>query len=293
MSSSGKSATIAVPASTSNLGPGFDALGLALDLFNRVTVSEAERGPGDAFFSEAGGAFFHACDMEPVPFACSIDGEVPRSRGLGSSVTVRLGIIHGLNQLFGGGLTGGRIFEICSLLEGHPDNAAASAFGGFTICRPDGVVQRYEVGGRLRFVLLIPEIELGTNEARRAVPLEFSREDAVHNLAFSSALAAAMASGRYEALEGCFADRFHQPYRGKFLPFLEPVISAGVHAGALGGWLSGSGSTVACGVLGDMPAAQRVADAMLGACGVPARTRVVCADNAGARVVGGVGEIPA
>jgi homoserine kinase len=279
------SVTVSVPASTSNLGPGFDSLGLALCLHNQVTVTPAVELPDDVFVREAANAFFEAAGMPPSPFACGVEGEVPRSRGLGSSVTVRLGLLHGLNELYGSGLTALQIYELCCKLEGHPDNAAASAFGGFTICRPDGGLQRHEIDSTLQFVLLIPEIELSTNEARRAVPLNFSRADAVHNLSCAASVAAAIASRRYEHLEGCFSDRIHQPYRGKFLPFLEPVISAGVAAGALGGWLSGSGSTVACAVLPEKCDVEKVAAAMAGACEFQAKTRVVQADNCGVRIL--------
>lgn len=277
---------VRVPASTSNLGPGFDCLGLALQLFNSVEIAWGEVSSPDPFFQEAAGVFFAKVGMEPRSFQCKITGDVPRSRGLGSSVTVRLGLIHGLNQLLGAPLSSETIFSLCAQLEGHPDNAAPAAFGGFTICRADGSWQRYEVDARLQFVLLIPDLEVATETARRAVPREFTREDAIWNLSHTAALAAAIASGRYELLEGTFSDRFHQPYRGRFMPFLQPVIAAGVGAGALGGWLSGSGSTIACATLQN---AQEIAHAMsdtlkkegfaLG------ETRILTADNAGVQIV--------
>jgi homoserine kinase len=283
MMESMEEAVVEVPASTSNLGPGFDCFGLALQIYNRITVRPSEKMPEDPFLLQAADAFGKAAGLPQTPgFACEIAGEVPRSRGLGSSVTVRLGLLHGLNEVFAGGLSREQIFSLCARLEGHPDNAAPAAFGGFTICRADGAWQRFEVAERLRFVLLIPEMEVPTEEARKVVPGEFSRADAVWNLSHAAALAAAMATGRYEDLPGCFSDRIHQPGRSRLLPFLDPVIRAATQAGALGCWLSGSGSTIAAATLGD-PAA--VAKAMRNACKGPAETRVVGADNRGLRLL--------
>ena len=279
---------VRVPASTSNLGPGFDCLGLAVELHNEITVAWGESSTDafpDAFLLEAADIFWKKSHCAARPFSCTIAGGVPRSRGLGSSVTVRLGLLHGLNTLCDSPLTAQEIFALCTILEGHPDNAAASAFGGFTICRPDGVFARYEVSEEIRLVLLIPEMEFSTNEARKAVPEAFSRGDAVWNLGHATYLAAALASRNYASLADAFSDRWHQPYRGRFLPFLEPALRAGREAGALGGWLSGSGSTVACLVLEAEASAAAVAHAMQAACHIPSTTRVVRADNHGAVVI--------
>lgn len=289
MASDKISATVSVPASTSNLGPGFDVLGLALNLHNRIRVRRASGGQtsGDPFFQEAISAFFSACGRQEFAVEVEISGEVPRSRGLGSSVTVRMGILHGLNSLVGDPLEKTDLFKICSELEGHPDNAAPAAFGGFVVCRQDGGWSRFAVGPELSFVLLIPEMEFSTESARKVVPTDFSRADAVFNMANTATIAAAFASGRYDLLAGAFEDRFHQRQRGAFLPFLPDVIESGRAAGALGGWLSGSGSTVAC-VTQNAP--ETVAKQMLAAFhshspDVPARTEIVHADNEGSRLL--------
>lgn len=273
---------VKVPATTANLGPGFDSLGIALRLYNWVAVSRGEGGTNEGIFVEAAEAFFKRAEEAPFLFRWKITGDVPRSRGLGSSVTVRLGLLHGLNALCGAPLQPQEIFELCAELEGHPDNAAPAAFGGFTIARKDASVQQYRVDRRVEFVLLIPDFEVATSDARRVLPKNVSLSDAVVSAANASAIAGAFASRKYEALAGCFEDRLHQPYREKLMPFLPAVIEAGTKAGALGGWLSGSGSTVACVTLG--PSA-RVAKAMLAASGQPgAKTVVTLADNTGVRV---------
>jgi homoserine kinase len=195
---------------------------------------------------------------------------------------VRLGVLHGLNELAGAPLDRDDIFQLCAKLEGHSDNAAPAAFGGFTIAHTNGAFQRYRVDRKLAFALLIPDFEVSTSEARRVLPRSISFHAAVTSLSNACAIAGAFASRDYEKLAGCFDDRLHQPFRQKLVPFLAPVIEAGMAAGALGGWLSGSGSTVACVVLGK---AERVAGAMLAASKLPgARVVTTRADNTGARI---------
>ena len=280
------SAIIKIPATSANLGPGYDCMGLALQLYNHVTVTRERTaksaGPPDPMVDAAAQAFFTATKKKPFPFTWSIRGEVPRSRGLGSSVTVRLGIIHGLNDLSGGTLGRHSIYDLCCALEGHPDNAAAAAFGGFTIACPGTGLQRYRVDSALEIVLLIPDFEVLTSQARKVLPKTVSFADAAHSAAHASAIAGAFASRDYARLAGCFEDRLHQSYREKFVPFLGEVIAAGRKAGALGGWLSGSGSTVACATLG---APEKVAAAMLSASGLQHATAVSArADNSGVRI---------
>ncbi|MDQ6655971.1 MAG: homoserine kinase, partial [Verrucomicrobiota bacterium] len=162
--------TVRIPASTSNLGPGFDCLGVALRLYNYVTV---RRGPGakpSPMMSAAAATFFAASARRPFAFACSIRGDVPISRGLGSSVTVRLGVLHGLNELAQRPLSREEIFLLCAELEGHPDNAAPAEFGGFNVARGREQRLRFPVSTKLKFVLLIPHFEVRTADARRLLP---------------------------------------------------------------------------------------------------------------------------
>lgn len=275
-----------VPASTSNLGPGFDCLGVALRLYNYITLQRiraSEKGSRTtAMESRAARTFFRASGIAPIPFACTITGDVPRSRGLGSSVTVRLGILHGLNALFDRPLSRLEIYRLCVALEGHPDNAAPAEFGGFVVTQNDRP-QKFPVSSRLHFVLLIPDFEVQTAAARRALPNELDRRAAVRSCGNACALVAAMASGRYRNLAGSFGDHLHQPFRAKFVPFLDRVIAAGEKAGALGGFLSGSGSTIICLTL---RAPKKIARAMQVASGLTnARTLVTTADNWGTRLL--------
>ena len=272
---------VRVPATTANLGPGFDCLGIALQIYNWITVARGSSNSADAMIEEASSAFFRRSGERPFSIRCNISGEVPRARGLGSSVTVRLGVLHGLNELSGSPLSREQIFQLCAELEGHPDNSAPAEFGGFTIARSDGTLQRYRVSRKVEFALLIPDFEVSTADARSVLPKSVPLRDVVISLSNACAIAGAFASRDYEKLVGCFDDRLHQPFRQKLVPYLGPVIESATKAGALGGWLSGSGSAVACMGLG---ASTRIAHAMRAACGLPnARIVTTHVDNAGVR----------
>jgi homoserine kinase len=274
--------TIRVPASTSNLGPGFDCLGVALRLYNHVTVSRGRGTPPGKMIRSAGAAFFERTGGKGFPFSCSIAGEVPPCRGLGSSAAVRLGVIHGLNAISNRPLQRHEMFEICTRLEDHPDNAAPASYGGFNVVRA-GQRQMFTISAQLHFVLLIPNFEIPTERARRLLPSRVDRLHAVENCQNACAITAAFASREYEKLRGAFTDHLHQPFRQKLIPFLDDVIRAAESAGALGAFLSGSGSTI-CAITLRSP--EKVSRAMLAAAGSSgARTLLTAADNRGARLL--------
>jgi homoserine kinase len=292
--------TVRVPASTSNLGPGYDCLGIAFRLHNSVTVVRGKmpRSSHPRIVSDAAERFFKQTRRRAFSFSCSIVERVPRCRGLGSSATVRLGILLALNHLSGKPLDRFTVFRLCAELEGHPDNAAPATFGGFTITRSDGfpavmvrrlpkpsvldsTVQRFDVSPRLYFVLLVPDLEIETARARRILPSKISRVAAIQNSANACALTAAFASRDYEKMRGAFSDNLHQPFRTKLIPFLPRVIAAAENAGALGGFLSGSGSTIAAVTL---RAPKKVAAVMARAADITGRTIITRANNRGAQV---------
>ena len=274
--------TVRVPASTSNLGPGFDCLGIALRLYNNVTLSRRHGRPVDTMVRAAAAAFFDCSKNRPFPFSCAVAGDVPVCRGLGSSVTVRLGVINGLNELAERPLQRQEIFEICSGLEGHPDNAAPAAYGGFNVVR-DGQRQAFTVSAQLHFVLLVPNFEIATEHARRVLPSRVDRLHAVENCRNACAVTAAFASREYEKLRGAFVDRLHQPFRKKMIPFLDNVIDAAESAGALGAFLSGSGSSI-CAITLRSP--EKISRAMLAAAkSQGARIIITSADNRGVRIL--------
>ncbi len=289
--------TVRVPASTSNLGPGYDCLGVALRLYNSVTLmrGKAPRSSHPRIVSDAAERFFEQTRSRAFSFSYSIVERVPRCRGLGSSATIRLGILLGLNHLSAKPLDRLAVFRLCAEVEGHPDNAAPAAFGGFTVVQSSAsvslakaeretcaTVQRFDVATRLCFVLLVPDLEIETACARRILPPKISRVAAAENCANACTLTAAFASHDYEKLRGSFSDNLHQPFRAKLIHFLPRVIEAAERAGALGAFLSGSGSAIAAITL---KAPKKIATAMMRAAPAPAHTIITHADNRGAQVL--------
>jgi len=276
------SVTVRVPATTANLGPGYDCLGVALSLSNRVKITRDMPMVHKGMVKEVATRFFETAKVEPWSFGLEIEGEVPRSRGLGSSVTVRLGLLTGLNSLSGSPLSKVQLFELCAELEGHPDNAAPGAFGGFTVARAGMETLRCEVAKELKFVLLVPDFEVSTPDARKVLPKKLERLKAAESCANACRITAAFMQKRYDLLKGCFADELHQPYREELNPFLTKVIAAGEKAGALGGFLSGSGSTICCVTL---EREMSVSSAMLDASPPGSQIHALTADNEGAVIV--------
>jgi homoserine kinase len=285
---------VKVPGSTSNLGSGFDTLGLAVKLYNfvRVTraagreveivssVSPAGRARLSAMLSEAAGLFFRRARLPAFGLEVSLCGDVPGGRGLGASATARLGVVAALNELARAGLSRQQLLELVTTLEGHPDNASPALFGGFTVSGLVGKSVRclaFPVGPELKCVTLIPAFEISTEKARKLVPKSFSKADTVHSLNRAALITAALASGNHEALRGVFDDRVHQPYRERLIPRLSRVLRAGERMGALGGFLSGSGSAMMCLTL---ERAGAVAEAMRRE--MPdSEVKILTADNAG------------
>lgn len=269
--------THSVPATSANLGPGFDCLGVAVDLRARVSVWKATPSSNHPMADEASRAFFEASRVAPFAFDWSISNDIPVSRGLGSSVVMRLGLLHGLNKIAGSPLDADALYRTCARLEGHPDNAAPAAFGGFVAALPTGDYFRCDVSPELNFVFLIPEEQITTEASRIALPGQIPLADAAKSTAHAALITAAFASKQYSLLRGAMRDWMHEPFREAANPHLRTAVAAGVAAGALDGYLSGSGSAVACITLVNP---ETVAEAMRGV--LPnARTLVLRADNAG------------
>jgi len=257
-----KSVTVKVPASTSNLGSGFDTLGLALKLYTtvrvrpatekRITIASSVRKddlPAMPLVEEAVRLFFGRTSKRPYGLGVYLDSDVPIARGLGYSSTVRVGVLAALNELSNAGLDRNHLLQLAAELEGHPDNASPAIFGGFTVSGRLGNQVRclhFPVTSKMKFVALIPGFTVSTRIARRLMPKTYSKTDAAHALNRSALITAAFTSADYAALRGVFDDRMHQPYRERIVPKLNKVVEAGERAGAIGGFLSGSGSSIIC-----------------------------------------------
>lgn len=254
--------TVRVPGSTSNCGAGFDSLGMALSIYNEITLTYGDwsgarpAGASDThgldMADEAAGLFFVRAGVDEIGYTLAVRGDVPMSRGLGSSVTLRAGVVAALNELTGAKLSKDDLCSLVTQLEGHPDNATPAVIGGFCVARCDAHtgellgVLRKPIGKELCFVVASPDQELETKKARGILPKELPYFDAVKSVNSATYVVAAFLSGEYERLRHAVKDFLHEPYRLPLIPGAKPAIEAGVAAGALTGWLSGSGSSVLC-----------------------------------------------
>ncbi|HEX4141220.1 MAG TPA: homoserine kinase [Candidatus Methylacidiphilales bacterium] len=292
-------AAVRVPASTSNLGPGFDCLGLALQLYNTVTLTRSDEAkPAHGMIAETAAAFFQRATggkVAPFGFEARIEGDIPISRGLGSSVTVRLGVLMALAELVADTfpVTREQLLTLLIELEGHPDNAVPSFLGGFAVCahasadpRDGFVYTRVPVKPELSFVTLVPDLKLSTETARGLLPKEVPFRHAVDNAQRTARIATAFALGDYAALGGMFVDHLHQPYRRVLIPGFDAILAAAQEAGALGSFLSGAGS---CLMALTLDREEAISAAMLDAAkkaDLPSpRIIVLKADNEGAQIV--------
>ena len=263
----GRRLVIDVPASTANLGAGYDCLGLALDVCNRVEV-EAVDGDGGLSIEVTGEGegelppvrsnrfvvgLEHALEASigPRPAAIgwriAMHNRIPLSRGMGSSAAASVGGVFAGHVLGGERLSLGEQLQLATAIEGHPDNAGAALLGGFVVSAHLGErveAVRFDAPDGLRAVLFIPERRLSTADMRRVLPAEVPLRDAVSNMSRIAIGVAGIASGRFELLADLTVDRIHEPYRSVAYPQLPRLTGAARAAGALGAFLSGAGSTV-------------------------------------------------
>ena len=301
MSSARTSVIVRVPASTSNCGAGFDSLGMALALYNRVALSRCDGAQpiperdedrrAQQMVADTAAIFFRSTGATPGGFRYRICGDVPPARGLGSSVTVIAGILAGLDALRGTELSRKALVEMATALEGHPDNASAGVLGGFTVSRCDPTTGAYldsvrvAVPTELAFVVASPQVELLTKESRGALPATLPFFDAVKSINSAAYIAAVFATGEYHKLQHAVGDFMHEPYRLPKIRGGRSAIDGGIAAGALTGWLSGSGSSVLC--VCRAPIADAVQAAMAERFqleSIGCETRVLFADNDGLRI---------
>jgi homoserine kinase len=248
------SVTIRVPATSANLGPGFDTLGLALDIHGDVTVTWSDRparfpeNRGEQLALGAAQAVYqYAGKPRPSGLRVGIQSGLPVGRGLGASAVLRVGAVMGANILLGEPLDQDLVLRIATELEGHADNAAPALLGGFQVVvwTGDRVVHvGVPVPETLRCVVFVPELEMPTGASRKLLPTELERRDAVHNIGRSALLVAALATARLDALDVATQDVLHQPARSALFPAMYDIFRAAREAGALAAYLSGGGSSL-------------------------------------------------
>ena len=296
--------TVLVPCSTSNLGSGFDAVGIALSVFDlmvraspggeglriaRLSGEGADRLPPDSTNRVIEAAHRAAMTAgrrpESLSAELSIHSSIPLKRGLGSSAAAALAGAMLADALLEGAIGGDTVLRTAVEMEGHPDNVVPALRGGAQVSVRDGrggiMSCPIRIGAPVRAALYIPDQELATSAARAVLPKQVPFADAVHNL-----LVAALTEGKLELLAEAMDDRLHQPARAGLLPWMPPLLEAAKKGGAFGAALSGAGTTVCA--LCSAGSAREVARAMMDAAaslGVAGRSEVVDVAVPGARVV--------
>ncbi len=255
--------TVRAPASSANLGPGFDSLGLSVPLFTTLRVTpqdktevvplgpELEGTPADEsnYVYKAMLLSAKRLGVTLPPARIEIKTEVPLARGLGSSAAALVGGIVAANELLGRPLDNETLLDIAAREEGHPDNVAPALFGGIVVATLDKLGTHYirlDPPANLGVTVLIPDFELSTSKARAVLPKEYSRADAVHALSHAALLASALSVGRLDLLQHAMQDYIHQIWRAPLVPGLSDILESAHKYGALGAALSGAGPTVLC-----------------------------------------------
>lgn len=254
--------TVRVPATTANLGPGFDCLGMALDLWNDVTVelsnqphilvsgegSEVLGNDTDNLVYVAAQELFRAVGDVPCPtLSIACNNNIPIARGLGSSSAAIVGGLLAANSLASQELSQDKILDLAIKLEGHPDNVTAALLGGCRIVVQDDnqvVTDEILISRDIRAIIFIPDVPMPTKDARAIIGEEFTREDVIHNLGRVALLVNSISGGHLENLAVATQDKLHQPARAKLFPAMKYIFRAARNAGALAVFLSGGGSSV-------------------------------------------------
>lgn len=258
-----ESVVVQAPATTANLGPGFDTLGLSLKLYNRVELAEisggleiectgedADRIPNDEsnIVYRTADLVFRQVGYSPRGLRIRLHNEIPLARGLGSSAAAIVGGVVAANRLSGSRLGEREILQICAGVEGHPDNVVPALVGGFVITTITSVghVEYIKTipSPSIRAVAVVPTFELRTADARKVLPSAFDFNDVVYNVSHAAFFVGAFITGNFSSLRFAMEDRIHQPYRESLIPGMRKVFEAAMKHGAQSVSVSGSGPTL-------------------------------------------------
>ena len=258
---------VKAPATTANMGPGYDCLGMALDVWNTIEIEVLDSGePVVEVTGEGAGELgtgrdnlvyrsmeflFQDAEQEMPLVRIRCDNAIPLARGMGSSAAAIAGGLVAANAICSQDYTPNDLLEMAATIEGHPDNVAAAVLGGMQLVISD----KTEEGSRLytvpinvppelHAVVFVPQVRIATEDARAVLPEKVTVADAVHNMGRVGLLVASMATNHPEYLAIATQDLLHQPYRQPLFPAMKVIFKAALDAGALGVFLSGSGSTV-------------------------------------------------
>lgn len=248
-----------VPATSANLGAGFDALGLALQYYNTIEMEESDRieisapdtpnVPTDErnLIYISAKDLFEVCGKKLEGLKIIQHDKIPMTRGLGSSSACIVAGLVGANTLLGNPLNTDDLVDLAAQIEGHPDNTAPALLGGIVTAVFDGRRVHWvkqEVYTKLRFVAMIPDFELKTEKARACLPSEVSHKDAVYNLSRAALFSASLLTGKFENLRTATHDKLHQPYRMALIPHAREVFDIAYAHNAYAVYISGAGPTL-------------------------------------------------
>ncbi len=251
---------VKVPATSANMGAGFDTLGIALNLYNKITVEEIETGleiqtlnkgyvPRDErnLIYRAIMMLFEYVGYTPKGLKITQNSEIPMTRGLGSSSACIVGGMLCANVISGRKLNYGEIINLASRMEGHPDNVGPAMYGGFCVSLMEDnntIVKSIKVNPNIRFALMIPNYFVSTRQSREALPHHVRFDDAVYNISHASMLQAAFVSGDTKCLKYGVRDKLHQPYRKGIIAGIDEIFNTSYELGSCATYLSGSGPTI-------------------------------------------------
>lgn len=290
---------ISVPASTSNLGPGFDALGLALTLYNEFYVEPSEKfsveieGEGKRELPKDETNLFlkaYRSSMEYLgfdqPIRVKLVNRIPLGRGLGSSATAIVGGILAAEKISGKKLSLPEVIDVAFKFEPHPDNVLPAYTGGFVVAATNGDLHYVKLDWPedLKVVIVVPELFLSTEESRSVLPESYKRSEVIFNVQRVALLLGALQKRDYGLLKEAVKDRIHQPYRCDLIPSFWEVVSEGYKAGAHAVYLSGAGSCIGALATENFEEIGRAMCNVFDSLGIESRFLVLDVDENGARV---------
>ena len=250
---------VRVPATSANMGPGFDCMGVAVGLYSIFGFRETEKGLSfkgfpDEFCNEDNIVYqamlkcFDKANYKAKGLEISIlKQDIPISRGLGSSSSCIVGGLIGANEIMGGSFSKDEIFQLAVEIEGHPDNVAPAVLGGMVVAIKEGdkyYFDKVNIKKELKFIPIIPDFRLSTKEARGVLPKQVSISDGVYNVGRAALMVSALSNGNLELLKYACQDSFHQNYRSKLIKGFDEVVYEANRVGALATYLSGAGPTI-------------------------------------------------
>lgn len=250
---------VKVPATSANMGPGFDSLGIALNLYNEFEFEEIESGlefsgmpkefcnENNIIYTSMKFCFDKAGYKTKGLKISEIKQDVPVSRGLGSSSTCIVGGLVGANAILNNRFSKNELLDMATEIEGHPDNVAPALLGGMVVAAVEEkktFFDKIKVHNGLKFITIVPNFRLSTEKARGVLPASLSMKDGVYNVSRAALMVSCLSSGKFEVIRTACKDAFHQNYRSKLIPGFEEVYNKSYELGALGCYLSGAGPTI-------------------------------------------------